>query len=63
MRVYNVANLCVRHLASASMPIGAYTLFWDGKDDTGAPLASGLYLVAVTEPGRVDIKKVLVLKQ
>jgi hypothetical protein len=63
IRVYNVAGLCIRHLASASTPIGAYTTYWDGKDDTGAPLASGLYVVAVTESGRVDVKKVLVLKQ
>jgi len=63
VRVYNVADVAVRHLSSATMAPGAYTLYWDGKDDTGAPMASGLYLIAVTEPGRVDIKKVLVLKQ
>jgi hypothetical protein len=63
VRVYNVVGLAVRHLTDADMQPGAYTLYWDGKDDTGAPLASGLYLVAVKEPGRVDIKKVLVLKQ
>jgi flagellar hook assembly protein FlgD len=63
IRVYNVADVLIRHLADASMSPGAYTIYWDGKDDTGAPAASGLYLVVLTEPGAMDIKKVLVLKQ
>lgn len=63
VRVYNVADLCVRHLVTLTQSPGTYTTFWDGKDDTGAPLYSGLYLVVVMEPGRVDVKKVVVLKQ
>lgn len=63
LRVYNVVGVCVRHLVDAPMATGAYSLTWNGTDDTGAPLSSGLYLVAVTEPNRVEIKKILVLKQ
>ncbi len=63
LEVYNVAGLEVRKVLDGSMAPGAYTAFWDGRDDTGAPLASGLYLVVLTEPGRLDIKKVVVLRQ
>lgn len=61
--VYNVAGLEMRHLVAQSMIAGAYTIYWDGRDDTGAPMASGLYLVVMTEPSRMEIKKVVVLKQ
>jgi flagellar hook assembly protein FlgD len=61
--VYNVADVKIRSLVSISQPVGAYTVYWDGLDDRGESVASGLYLVAVIEPKRVEIKKVLVLKQ
>ena len=61
--IYNVAGLEMRHLIDQNLPVGSYSAAWDGKDDTGAPLASGLYLVVLTESGRLDIKKVVVLKQ
>jgi hypothetical protein len=63
IRIYSAVDLLVRHLASLNQAAGAYTIYWDGRDDTGAPLASGLYLVAVFENQRVEIKKVLVFKQ
>jgi hypothetical protein len=63
VRVYNVAGVAIRHLVNASMGVGAYATAWDGKDDTGAPVYSGLYIVAITEPNRVEVKKVLVLRQ
>lgn len=63
VQVYNVADLLIRHLSSQNQTIGAYSIYWDGKDDTGAQADSGLYLIAVIEPNRVEVKKVLVLKQ
>jgi flagellar hook assembly protein FlgD len=64
IRVYNVADICIRHLVSANMPQGTtYTAFWDGRDDNGSPVYSGLYLVVITEPKRVEIKKVLAVNQ
>ncbi len=58
--VYNVAGQVIRGLVSANLQVGAYTTYWDGKDDTGSSAYSGLYLVAVKEPKRLEIKKVLV---
>jgi hypothetical protein len=61
--VYNVADVKIRTLANTSLPMGAYSLNWDGRDDRGEMVASGLYLVVVIEPKRIEIKKVLVVKQ
>jgi flagellar hook assembly protein FlgD len=63
IRIYNVADICIRHLVSANMGLGAYAANWDGKDDNGNPVYSGLYLVAITEPGRIEIKKVVAVNQ
>jgi hypothetical protein len=61
--VYSVADYKIRTIVSTNLPVGAYTTYWDGRDDRGESVASGLYLVAIIEPRRVEIKKVVVLKQ
>lgn len=63
LRVYNVAGSTIRHLASVDQAPGAYTLFWNGLDDDGQESSTGLYLIALIQPNRVDIKKVAVVKQ
>jgi hypothetical protein len=64
LRVYNVTGASVRHLITqVSIPAGSHTVSWDGKDDNGEPVATGLYMVVVLEAGHAEIKKVLVVKQ
>jgi subtilisin family serine protease len=41
---------------------GSHELRWNGRDDAGIPLASGIYLVRVQEDGRVAARKVTLLK-
>jgi len=61
VRVYNVAGQEIKTLVDGSFPVGAYTTYWDGKDDNDSPVYSGLYLVAVKESRRWEAKKVLVI--
>ena len=63
LRVYNVRGATIRHLYSGSQAPAAYTQYWDGLDDNGQEASTGLYLIAVMEPNRVEIKKVAVVKQ
>jgi flagellar hook assembly protein FlgD len=63
LRVYNVRGTTIRHLYTGSQAPGAYTLTWDGLDDDGQQASTGLYLIAVMEPNRVETKKVAVVKQ
>jgi flagellar hook assembly protein FlgD len=63
VRVYTVAGRCVRHLVDMNLPAGAYTTTWDGADDRGEMVYSGLYFVLVKDPGRREIKKVLVVRR
>jgi hypothetical protein len=58
--VYNVAGKRVRTLVSARMPEGTYQTSWDGTDDRGAPVASGVYLCQM-QAGSQAIQRKLVL--
>ena len=44
LRVYNAAGQRVRELYHGYRPPGRYRAMWDGCDDRGAELASGVYL-------------------
>ena len=44
LRVYNAAGQRVRELYHGYRPPGRYRAMWDGRDDRGAELASGIYL-------------------
>jgi hypothetical protein len=42
--IYDVLGHRVRELVSGSLPPGEYTRTWDGRDDNGNPMASGVYI-------------------
>ncbi len=44
LSVYNSLGQKVATLASGMRTAGNYTLYWDGRDARGRPLASGMYL-------------------
>ena len=44
LTVYNLAGQRVVNLLQGSRAAGAYTLRWDGRDDGGRELASGMYV-------------------
>ncbi|MBM3323192.1 hypothetical protein FJY69_06925 [candidate division WOR-3 bacterium] len=44
LRVYSTAGRLVRTLVSGTMPAGANTVAWNLTDDSGRPVANGLYL-------------------
>ena len=44
LSIYNLAGQQVATLAQGAREAGTYTVRWDGQDDTGRELASGVYL-------------------
>ncbi|MBR9976728.1 MAG: HYR domain-containing protein [Bacteroidetes bacterium] len=44
LRVYNTMGMPVRTLVNTMLGAGTYTVEWDGRDDNGLPLSSGIYL-------------------
>lgn len=60
--VYNVLGQRVRSLVDETRPAGRYCVYWDGADQTGNPVATGVYLFKMQAGSFSDSKKVLLLK-
>lgn len=61
--VYNVRGMVVKHLFTGSLGAGSFVFAWDGKDDMGQRVASGLYLVTMDYGTQVDIKRLVVIRR
>jgi streptogramin lyase len=63
LRVYNMAGQRVASLASGHHTTGNHSLYWDGRDDEGRDLASGVYLYRlITGRGQVQTRKFVLLR-
>jgi PKD repeat protein len=60
--VYDLLGRAVRHLAAGYYPEGSHTVAFDGSDEQGAPLASGLYFYRLTTTHFTDTRKMVLLK-
>jgi len=60
--VHNIAGQAVRHLARLDGAVGTYEVIWDGRDDRGHPVASGIYVVWLVTPSRAEAKRVTLLR-
>jgi hypothetical protein len=49
--VFDVQGRRVRELVSSRLDAGSHTVHWDGRDDRGNPLASGLYFYRLAQGG------------
>jgi hypothetical protein len=62
LAIYDVAGRAVRRLVAERLNAGVYARTWDGRDDQGAVLASGVYLAKLTAGRRALTQKVVVAK-
>ena len=60
--VYNVLGQAVRHLASDYYSAGDHTVYFDGNDDRGQVLGTGMYFYRVTSPSATITRQMLLLK-
>ncbi|MBD3401489.1 T9SS type A sorting domain-containing protein [candidate division GN15 bacterium] len=60
--VYNVTGREVTTLVESSMPAGYHQVVWDGRDESGRGVASGVYLYRIEAGGFSDSRKMLLLK-
>ena len=59
--VYDLAGRRVRLVAESRYPAGDHELRWNGFDDQGRKLGSGIYFVRIATPAGVDSKRVVFL--
>ena len=62
LRIYDIAGRLVRVLADGPLEAGVHDVLWDGKDERGAPVASGVYMCRVEAPGLDATRKLAVLR-
>jgi hypothetical protein len=62
LKIYNVRGQLVRTLVDGEMMPGEYKVVWDGKDERGKELASGIYLCRLRSGPDWELRKMLLLK-
>lgn len=62
LNVFNASGARVRRLLGTAMPSGNIQITWDGKDDRGNKLPSGIYFLKLRAPGIADSKKLVILR-
>jgi hypothetical protein len=60
--VYDVRGAKVRVLASGEQATGKHVVEWDGRNDAGSPVGSGVYFYRMRTPGFSDVRKMVLLK-
>ncbi len=62
LQICNSRGQMVRSLLHEEQPAGEHSLIWNGKDDSGHSVASGLYLCRIACNGNQETRKMLLLK-
>jgi hypothetical protein len=62
LAVYNVIGQRIRSLVGGEMGAGEYTVTWDGSDDNGSEIASGIYFYRISAGDFVQCRKMILLK-
>ncbi|MBW7997474.1 MAG: hypothetical protein FVQ81_13045 [Candidatus Glassbacteria bacterium] len=62
IEVYNLRGSRVALLADRSYPPGLHRIQWEGVDDSGRELSSGVYFYRLRSSGRVLTRKMILLK-
>jgi hypothetical protein len=60
--VYDVRGARVRTLVNQAQAAGRYVAEWDGRDERGTPVSSGVYFYRMATRGFTDTKKMLLIK-
>jgi len=62
LKIYNIQGQLVRTLVSEYHDAGVHTITWDGKNDQGQEIASGVYLYRLEAGNYSNTKKMSLLK-
>ncbi|HQB97358.1 MAG TPA: T9SS type A sorting domain-containing protein, partial [Candidatus Cloacimonadota bacterium] len=62
VKVYNIKGQLVTTLADKTYGPGKHTLFWDGDDQSGSQVASGIYLVRIQSKAAATTRKLILKK-
>ncbi|MFC1564987.1 cadherin-like domain-containing protein, partial [candidate division KSB1 bacterium] len=62
LKIYNTLGQEVRMLINNDLPAGIHRLKWDGRNNTGNRVATGVYIYRITANNKTQIKKMLLIR-
>jgi len=62
LTIYNLLGVKVRTLCKGKMSAGTYNFRWDGLDNSGRPISTGVYFYQIQSKNFTTTKKMLFLK-
>ncbi|MCE5252060.1 T9SS type A sorting domain-containing protein [bacterium] len=62
IRVYSILGQEIRTLLDETVPPGVHTAIWDGRDDRGGDVSSGVYICSVQAGGKNMVRKLVLMK-
>ncbi|RKX24653.1 MAG: hypothetical protein DRP45_07750 [Candidatus Zixiibacteriota bacterium] len=62
LSIYNLLGQRVRTLVEGQRPAGSHRVIWDGRNNGGLPVATGIYLYRLQVDDQIKTKKMLLLK-
>ena len=62
LEVYDLTGQRVRVLVDHYHEGGRYQIAWDGLDEAGDPMSSGVYLMRLQALGRGETRKMMLMK-
>ena len=60
LEIYNLKGQKIKTLVDDKLAAGYHSVVWDGKDDTGKPVASGIYMYKL-QSGKLSLTKKMTL--
>ncbi|MCP4703152.1 MAG: CSLREA domain-containing protein [candidate division Zixibacteria bacterium] len=62
IEIFNILGQKLQTLLNTEKPAGIYSITWDGTDETGQNVSSGIYLYRIKTNTDVETKKMILLK-
>lgn len=60
--IYNTAGQKVRELVSGTQTAGKHSVVWNGRDENGKPVSSGVYIAQLKNEGKVESLRMMLVK-
>jgi spore coat protein H len=62
LRIYNLLGQLIITLVDEKQMSGSYSILWDGRNDNGQPVASGIYMCKIHTQNFVKTKKMTLIR-
>ena len=62
LSLHNIAGQKVRTMTSGAMSVGSHRLIWDGRDDRGRNVSTGIYFIRLRGHQRSYVQKITLLR-